>query len=145
MRTFRVRDQIRQILSLNEPPARTAWAFALGVFIGMSPLLGIHTLLGVLLAWRLRLNKLVTLAGVYITNPWTIVPIYTFGTWIGVKMLGMDHLFTPIDWSHVTFMSILNEFRPLIMPFIIGNTALGLVSAAIGYVVILKAVKRNRG
>jgi len=31
----------------------------------------------ILVAWICRLNKFVTLVGVYVTNPWTIVPIYT--------------------------------------------------------------------
>jgi uncharacterized protein (DUF2062 family) len=53
----------------------------MGVFIGMSPLLGIHTVLGLFAASVLRLNRLITLVGVYVTNPWTIVPIYSFGTW----------------------------------------------------------------
>ena len=31
-----------------------ATAFAVGVFIGMSPLLGIHTVLGLLAAWAIQ-------------------------------------------------------------------------------------------
>lgn len=137
------RDKLRQIFSIQESPQRIAGAFALGVFIGMSPLLGAHTILGIACAWLLKLNRLVTLVGVYVTNPWTIVPIYTFGTWMGARLLGMDHILPVIDWAHISLSALLKDFRPLLMPFIIGNTLLGLFSAAVSYVIIFKSVKKN--
>lgn len=137
------RAKLRQVFSIKESPRRVAGAFALGVFIGMSPLLGIHTVLGIAFAWVLKLNRLVTLVGVYVTNPWTIVPIYSFGTWLGARMLGIDHILPAVDWAHVSFSALLRDFRPLLMPFLIGNTVLGLISAVISYVVIFTAVKKE--
>lgn len=137
------REKFRQIFSIRESPRRIASAFALGVFIGMSPLFGIHTVLGIAFAWVLKLNRLVTLVGVYITNPWTIVPIYTFGTWLGARMLGIDDILPEIDWAHLSFSVLIRDFRPLLMPFILGNTVLGLVSAVISYAIVFKAVKKE--
>jgi len=122
-----------------------AIAFAIGVFIGMSPLLGIHTILGLLAAWLFRLNRLITIVGVYVTNPWTIVPIYSFGTWIGAKIIGIDNLIPAIDWSHITLVDFFKEFRPLLLPFLIGNTAIGIVSAVVSYILIYKAARNYRG
>ncbi len=122
-----------------------ATAFAIGVFIGMSPLLGIHTVLGLLAAWLFRLNRLITLVGVYVTNPWTIVPIYSFGTWIGAKIIGMNKIIPVIDWTEITFLGFLKEFRPLLLPFIIGSTAIGIVSAIVSYFILYNAVKKYRG
>ncbi|MGC2062730.1 MAG: DUF2062 domain-containing protein [Thermodesulfovibrionales bacterium] len=137
------RAKLRQVFSIGESPRRIASAFALGVFIGMSPLLGIHTVLGIAFAWVLKLNRLVTLVGVYVTNPWTIVPIYTFGTWLGARLLGIDHILPEIDWAHISFSELLRDFRPLLMPFLLGNTVLGLVSALVSYAVIFKTVKKE--
>ena len=131
-------------MSVQDSPHRIAAAFSLGVFIGMSPLLGLHTVLGIAIASLCRLNRLVTLVGVFITNPWTIVPIYTFGTWLGAKLLGVSHILPDIDWHHITITAFINDFRPLVMPFIVGSTALGVVSGIIGYIVIYKAVKKSR-
>ncbi len=139
------RDKISQILSIRESPHRIALAFSVGIFIGMSPLLGIHTLLGIAVAWQFRLNKLVTLVGVYVTNPWTIIPIYTFGTWLGAKLLGVRHLLPDIDWSHLTFMGFINDFRHLLMPFVVGTTFVGTISAIAGYALIYHSVKKARG
>jgi uncharacterized protein len=111
----------------------------------MSPLLGAHTVLGIALAYQFRLNRLVTLIGVYITNPWTIVPIYTFGTWVGVKLFRLDNAIPSIDWHHITLFSFLREFRALLLPFLVGNTFMALITAAAGYCVIYEAVKRSRG
>jgi uncharacterized protein (DUF2062 family) len=139
------KERLREILAVKEPPRKVAAAFALGIFIGMSPLLGVHTLLGIFLAWQLKLNKLVTLVGVYVTNPWTIVPIYTFGTWVGTKILGVEQIIPAIDWSHMTLKLFLDEFKHLLMPFIVGSTVNGAVAALVSYVLIYSAVKRNRG
>lgn len=138
------KEKIRQILAVKDSPRRIAASFAVGVFIGMSPLIGIHTLLGMAVAWQFRLNKFVTLIGVYVTNPWTIVPIYTFGTWLGVRLMGIDSIVPSIDWSSITFLGILGSLRPLVLPFVIGSTLIGLVSAVIGYFLVYFAVKSGR-
>ena len=118
-----------------------ATAFAIGVFIGMSPLLGIHTVLGLLAAWLFRLNRLITLVGVYVTNPWTIVPIYSFGTWLGAKIMGMHKIIPVIDWTQITFLGFLKEFRPLLLPFLIGEFRAWCRSAILSYLIIYKATK----
>jgi hypothetical protein len=142
---LKFRARLQQILTIKDSPHKIAIAFSIGVFIGMSPLLGIHTVLGMAVAWIFRLNRLVTLIGVFITNPWTIVPIYTFGTWVGARIMGINHILPDINWSHITMTAIIKDFRPVVMPFIIGNTLIGFISAIIAYVVIYNAVKRNRG
>lgn len=142
---MQIRDKLRQILSVKESPRRIALAFSLGVFIGMSPLLGIHTILGLIFAWMFRLNKFVTVVGVYITNPWTIVPIYTFSTWVGAKLLGIDSIIPHIDWSHLSMKELTHSFGPLLLPFLLGSTLLGVVSGCLSYVVVLRMVRKNRG
>jgi len=122
-----------------------ATAFAVGVFIGMSPLLGLHTVLGLIAAWLLRLNRVITLVGVFVTNPWTIVPIYSFGTWVGAKIIGMHKVIPVIDWTEITFLGFLKEFRPLLLPFMVGSTAIGIVAAIVSYFIIYNAVRKYRG
>jgi len=139
------RDKLRQILSVKESPRKIALAFALGVFIGMSPLLGIHTVLGIAAAWIFRLNKFVTVVGVYVTNPWTIVPIYTFGTWVGARLLGIDRIIPDIDWANLTMKELLHTFGPLLLPFIVGSTLLGFVSGGVSFFLVYKMVKKSRG
>jgi len=138
------RDKFRHVLGVKEPPRKIAMAFAVGVFIGMSPLLGVHTVLGILCAYAFRLNKFVTIVGVYVTNPWTIVPIYTFGTWIGAGLVGVHDIVPDIDWANLSIKELLGGFRPLLLPFMIGTTVLGTVSAALSYVLVLRMVRKYR-
>lgn len=138
------KERFRQLLTIKERPHRIAAAFSVGVFIGMSPLLGIHTLLGLGVAHLLRLNKLVTILGVYVTNPWTIVPIYTFGTWVGARLLGVE-MITGIDWANITWRALFTQFEHLLIPFVVGTSLCGTVSAVVSYFIVIEAVRRARG
>ena len=140
----RLKVGLKQILTVKEPPRRIAAAFAMGIFIGMSPFLGIHTVLGLALAWQLKLNKFVTLIGVYVTNPWTIVPIYSFGTWVGAKVMGLHNIIPAIDWSHITFLGIIENFKPLLLPFLIGSLLVGSIASVVAYMTIYGLVRKNR-
>jgi uncharacterized protein (DUF2062 family) len=110
----------------------------------MSPLLGVHTLLALLFAWIFRLNKFVTIVGVYVTNPWTIVPIYSFGTWIGARLLGINDIMPHIDWANLSMKELLHTFRPLLLPFVLGSTILGTVSTFLSYLLIFRLVRKGR-
>lgn len=111
----------------------------------MSPLLGLHTVLGIVVAWLFRLNKVVTIVGVYVTNPWTIVPIYSFGIWVGARLLGMNHIVPEIDWAHLSIKEFLHSFEPLLAPFALGTTVIGIASALLSYIVIYRTVMKNHG
>jgi uncharacterized protein (DUF2062 family) len=139
-----LRDRFGLLKWVEEPPHRTALAFALGVFLAISPLLGLHTVLGLLFAWLLRLNKVVTLTGVYVTNPWTIVPIYTFCTWVGSLILGVELLAMDLDWQGLTLGKIARELEHILMPFVVGSTVVAVAAAFISYFVVLKSVRGSR-
>ncbi|NCO83707.1 MAG: hypothetical protein COZ31_12235 [Nitrospirae bacterium CG_4_10_14_3_um_filter_44_29] len=141
---MKFRDRLRNILSIKDSPHRLAMAFSIGIFIGMSPLLGLHTILGIAAAWIFRLNRIVTITGVFITNPWTIVPIYTFSAYIGARCLGLKQVIPQINWQHITFSSFAHELNPLLKPFVFGTLLMGFISAVISYFIIYYAIKKAR-
>lgn len=142
-----MREKLRLILTVKESPLRLSVSFAIGVFIGMSPFLGIHTVLGIICAYLFRLNKFVTIVGVYITNPWTIIPIYTFSTWFGAKLLGINKVIPSVDWKNITLSRLMSELGPLLKPFFIGTLLMGFISSIISFVVLYHLIirKRNEG
>jgi uncharacterized protein (DUF2062 family) len=77
-----VRRWLSHLLHIDDTPERTAAAFALGVFFGFSPMLGLHTILGVVFAFLLNLNRVAVLLGVYSNLPWIIGPYYAFATMV---------------------------------------------------------------
>lgn len=63
-------------------------AYSVGVFIGFSPFLGFHTLLGLAIAFLFGLNRAAILLGVWSNTPLWIVPYYTVATGLGMALTG---------------------------------------------------------
>lgn len=137
-------NRIKQIALTGDSPHKIALSFAVGVFFGMSPFLGLHTILGIAASWIFNLNKFVTIIGVYITNPWTIVPIYAFATWFGAQLLGMQQVIPDINWKEISFYHFFYEMQPLLSPFLLGSTVLGLISACVGYTLIYWVILKTK-
>ena len=78
-----VRRWLDALLHIADTPRRTAAAYALGVFFGFSPLLGLHTVLALACAFVLSLNRVAVLLGVYSNLPWIIGPWYAGTTALG--------------------------------------------------------------
>ena len=83
----RVRRWLEQLLHTHDTPQRTAAAYALGVFFGFSPLLGLHTILGLVFAFALNLNRVAVLLGIYSNLPWILPAYYTLATVAGAAIL----------------------------------------------------------
>ncbi len=143
------RDKFISILKVKDSPHRIALAFALGVFVGISPFLGLHYIGAFFLAWLFRLNKLVAVVGVSVNNPWTIVPLSTFSVWIGAKMMGIKEVLPEIDWAGITITKIAGKFAdlesltfmtkklwPVISSFFVGSMLACTVSAIASYFIV---------
>jgi uncharacterized protein (DUF2062 family) len=137
-------ERIRAILKLDEPPHRLSLAFALGIFIAFSPWLGLHIVSAVFLAWLFRLNKVVVLSASFVNNPWTIVPMYAFCLWFGVKIIGGDIKVPEIAWGSLGVRELYDVLLPFLWPYLAGTVVVGGVAAVFSYFGILWAVKRYR-
>ena len=138
------RDKLRQVIKVKDTPHHIALSFALGVFWGISPLLGFHIIGALFTAWLLRLNKFVAFSGVCVSNPWTIVPIYSLCIWVGSKLTGVYQIIPEIDWDNITFMQVLSEFKHLILPFVVGTIVVGIFSAIASYFIIHRTVSKYK-
>jgi len=142
------RRALRTLLDLDEPPERTALAFAIGTFIGFSPLLGLQTILAALVSVVWRLNKAAVLTGSLLNNPWTIAPIIAASWAIGSLILDS----TPVEFPSAGLSAILTvEFWRLLaaqwrqlLPFVVGSIILSLVSAATAYPLMLYSLRSYR-
>jgi uncharacterized protein (DUF2062 family) len=150
----RVRGWLEQLLHTHDTPQRTAGAYALGVFLGFSPILGLHTILALVLAFALRLNRVAVLLGVYSNLPWIVVPYYSLATWLGAAILGTD---LPPGAVEAMLDSLLNrswsEFRtaavglkPFFWAFTLGSGIGSILLALIAYraAVVMIITHRNR-
>ncbi len=137
----------RLLLQVEDSPTRVAVAFALGVFIAFFPLLGVHTAMAIGLALACRLNKVAVLAGAWTNNPWTLAPMYTAGTLLGCALTGVSpSTLGAVDWGlhgRAFYESLLAGFRPLVLPFVIGNLVLGVVAGLVAFIVLEWMLRRR--
>ena len=126
------RSLLKQVLHLQESPQRTALAFAIGVFIGFCPAYGLHTVLVIACSWALRLNLVALLAGAFLNNPWTLVPILGATYWVGALVLGQSDS-PSFDWQDLSFRAIYEQIMPYAIPFILGGVVLSILGAALTY------------
>lgn len=129
-RSFRA--LLRQVLHLHESPQRTASAFALGIFIAFSPAYGLHTAMVALCTWLFGLNFLALLAGAFVNNPWTIIPILGATYWTGALLLGRTDVPT-FDWHDLSFSGIYDQVLPYAGPFVLGGLVLSVLGALLSY------------
>jgi uncharacterized protein (DUF2062 family) len=117
-----------------------AGGLALGVFIAAFPLSFFHFPISWFLAGLVRVSKSASTAGVMLSNPLTIVPIFVFTTWIGLAVTpggeqsAMLHplalaedpdLWSKLAWSDVSII-------------VIGAVTVGVVAGTITYVLALR-------
>ena len=79
---------IVKVLHANDTPHRIALGIAIGVFIGLTPTVGLQMIIALALATALRANKVVCIPMVWITNPVTLVPIYLVCFRVGSALVG---------------------------------------------------------
>jgi uncharacterized protein (DUF2062 family) len=138
---------LQVLLGVHDTPHRTALAFGVGVVIAFSPFLGVHFAIALVVAFLFRLNRVAILIGTYLNNPWTLAPMYLAGTTLGCVLLGVssDGL-DAIDWSlsgAAFFDSLWISLRAYLWPFLVGNTILGLVCGAAGYLLLRRVLERR--
>jgi uncharacterized protein len=142
------------LLHINDTPQRTAGAFALGVFLGFSPFLGLHTVVAIALAFTFSLNRVAVLLGVYSNLPWIMAPYYAFTTMIGAALLRttprpdlqdrLADVFQLSVRSSAFWHEIGQLLRPLLWSYTIGSLLGAAVLAALAYRGALEFVIRRR-
>lgn len=138
-----LRGQLAQILHLQESPQRTAFAFALGVFIAFAPHYGFHTLSVVFCAWAFRLNYVALFLGAFINNPWTLAPILGLTLLTGVTVSGSTST-AAFDVSSLQLDNLYETLTPFLLPFFMGGCILGLVGALLAYPIMLFCIQQYR-
>ena len=133
---------ILQWMGRAESPERVAAAVAVGVGVGLSPFIGFHAILAIGLALIFRLNKLDTLVGSFVGNPWTLPPIFALGYRIGHKLMGSPMAGRKLPWHRFLHHDFWVSFRgpgfaPRLTAFILGTTILAILAAGAAYGIVL--------
>jgi uncharacterized protein (DUF2062 family) len=112
-----------------------AFGIALGTFIGFIPMIGVHTVLAIGLAYILRLNPLMLLLGTQISNPFS----FPFLLYISVEA---GNVILHRKLLGISFSREINYVDYYIIPLIIGSIVIGTIVSGVSYLLVKKFLKR---
>lgn len=132
-----------RLLRLRGTPQQMARGLAAGVFAGCFPFFGLQIAIGLVLATLVRGNRLLTVAGTWVSNPFTYVPIFAFNYQVGQWLLGRS---TPI--ADFTGLTTWQHWRALgtevATSLLLGSTVVAMVSSLLSYLIGLWLLQRLR-
>lgn len=146
------RQWIRTIVHLQDTPHAIALGTAIGVFIGLTPTFGIQMLLVFTVAFLarpfFRFNQFAALVAVYVSNPFTMLPIYWFNYRLGTIFVPSDitwtqfkNLFQYSSYAEWT-TTIANVFYTLGAPLVIGSLLCATIFSLPTYPLMLRLVEK---
>ena len=116
---------LENILESDDPPTKKALSIALGVFIGICPFWGFHTVLVLFLAVLFKLNKSIAWGFSNVSIP-PMIPLIVYGSLqIGGFVTGTNVDFLPHDSFSIAHLQI------NLTQYLIGSFILATLSAAI--------------
>ncbi|MEB3281149.1 MAG: DUF2062 domain-containing protein [Lyngbya sp.] len=139
-----LRRLYRRVMAMKGTPEYLARGLAVGVFAGCFPFFGFQILIAISLAVLFRGHKLLAVAGTWVSNPLTYVPIFLFNYKIGRWLLGsQEPLFE--DWGSLHSMDdILSVGAEFAVSLLFGCFVIGIISAVFTYFTSLRMIRHWR-
>jgi uncharacterized protein (DUF2062 family) len=137
----KARKFVSLLLKESLDPFRAAVAVFLGLFIGILPIYGFHALSAVGLALLFRLNKPLTVAGTFISNP-LLQPLIVFSS-VELGCLIRNGSFQRLTLSELAAAST-HLSKEQIFIWLIGSVALGILLGGIGAALTALVVHLHR-
>ena len=111
-----------------------AGAFFIGVFCAFLPI-PLQSLLAGFLAIIFKRNLPLSVALVFITNPFTMPPIYYFNYWLGSLLLNEHSIYQTLNIDDLWVWLAVN-FNHIGIPLIVGSLVAGLIFGFLSYLTI---------
>jgi uncharacterized protein (DUF2062 family) len=128
----------RRIIRLRGTPHSIALGLAIGAGVAITPFVGLHFVMMLLLCWALGGQVLAGLVGTFVGNPWTFPFI-----WWATHRLGCIILQTHAGFdgnAHITFHGLLDSplrtLAPMLGPMLVGSIPLALI---VGWAIYIPA------
>ncbi len=138
-----IRRVYKRFIQIRGEPREVALGFALGVFVGMTPTIGVQTPIAVFIAALFKWSKLSAAIGVWISNPLTAPIIYGVAYITGAKFLSLDPVFNmPLSPTWSTLKAMLQKAPQAFEAMTVGGAIIGLPLAVISYYLSYAAVDK---
>ena len=130
-------------LKEHHDPHGLALGVAIGSFIGILPVYGLHTVLCVVALFLIpRANKLAIILGTNVSLPPTVATITWTAYDIGRILLVNKH-YPPLSWEYLKGFSI-SKVSEFYHPLFVGSVVLGLLVAGVLYLITRVAADQFR-
>lgn len=125
----------RRLLLIQDSPEKIASGFAIGVFFGIFPTLGLGGLLSIGVAWLVGANTAAALIGTLAGIPLLSPLVITASGWIGTTLMGGDwgQIASVLRHYRFTDAEFQKVFREGLSVYVIGNTVLSTLCSGVGY------------
>ncbi len=125
----------------------------MGTFVAFTPTMGVQFIAVVVLATVLNLNRPAAIVPIWITNPVTVAPIYTFNYWVGIQFCEgpplhqVSSIFTDMGraMTNMELWQIKEQAemmlalgKDVIIPLVAGSCVVSGILGIIVYIVALK-------
>ena len=125
-----------RFLKIRGHPREIALGMALGLFIGMTPVMGLHMIIAVPLAALFKWSKISAGIGVWITNAVTAPFIYYITWLVGARLIGIEKPSGMDPGQGLTGLyKMLLKAPEIFWAMTIGGIVLGIPLAVAGYYV----------
>jgi len=137
----KIKDFVVQAKQLKGDPRYVATGMAIGVFIGVTPTIPLHTVLAVAIAFVFKCSKPAAIIGVWVGNPITI-PFFYIGSYhLGTFLFDIS---TPFNPDHISIHQLMGLGLEITVAMNIGGVLLGIPFGVAAYFITLKAFKSIR-
>ena len=135
----------KRFLRVRGTPRQISMGLALGVFIGMTPFIGFHTLIAITLASLFAWSKITSVLGVFITNPLTAPIIYPLTYKLGTMITGFSD---PAMWLKVFepggAVDLLKDAPMILVDLIVGGVLIGIPLSFFAYHLTYRLILRTK-
>jgi uncharacterized protein (DUF2062 family) len=150
---LRLRPLIRLLQKFRGSPHAVAGGFSLGLFLALTPTVGVQLLVAVFLATFFKLSRPAALLAVMITNPLTVPPIFTFNYWVGrlffegpsVREVYGHLLGIAAEMAKMNIWQVGDQIKAfagigqdMLIPLFFGSFLVALLAGAISYVFLVR-------
>ncbi|CAG35351.1 DUF2062 domain-containing protein [Desulfotalea psychrophila] len=150
---LRMRPILRWLTKLRSSPRAIAGGFALGTFIAFTPTLGVQIILAIFFATLFNCNRAAAIIPVWLTNPVTVAPIFSFNYYIGQHIwggppvsevyelfLGIGSTMAQLDfWGSTLLLQEVIQLGPhLVIPLCLGSFIVGSILTILVYIPMLR-------
>lgn len=134
-----------RFVKIRGNPKEIALGFALGVFVGMTPYMGLHMAIAVFFAALFKWNPIAAAMGAWVSNPLTAPFIYGATFYVGDTVLNIENACCiPNALSLDVIIQLVKNAPEIFWILTVGGIIVGIPAAVIGYYIALSTILKYR-